>query len=537
MLTLSDLLVRGPSLTVEDLAQIAAQLSGLVRYGHEMGATHGDISGETVLLDHQGDRWSVSLDQPRSQMAGGVTPTPEDDVLALGQVIERLSHGLPREVDLPDSFAAAFASMTASNAADRPTAAQVETYFAQDFLAAAAAPQQVAPGTARHETSDNAEQTMALPAGYVADPPGDDPASTAAESRSGRSAILIAAVVLLLLVVPLGYVALRNLGPEQEPSTAQPPPSAPDTPADELPVEEEEPATETSQPEDLAGPSPSGPDAAPTGPDVAAPSEESTTGESSGPAEPVDSSTPSTAPAAPTTAPPAPSTDHTDPQWAAHGWDVQALDSAYCRDGSRFIGLADTDTYRGVICWGHFGVEYRGMNKAANATILAPAEATSRGWVGFGPGGVRYELDPDTFTILDGNGRALDEEAVNLWLSPETIPFRPGDLDLDQPISYPSCDGRGVVVHSSHYDPPTDARAVQAMLDATPGSFYTRTDLSCDNFNRPSREITDGNYIYAVLTYGGDTEAELCRSVELSGGGYGYFLREGVEPGLPVECD
>jgi hypothetical protein len=218
------------------------------------------------------------------------------------------------------------------------------------------------------------------------------------------------------------------------------------------------------------------------------------------------------------------------------GWDAQGLDDAYCRDGSEFVGLADTQTYRGVVCDGGSGYSYRGLNKAGNATLLATADATADGWEAHGEGGVIYRFDEETFSILDEDGDVLDEEPVELWLTPKDDPFRPGDLDLSQSISYPACDGSGVVVLSSHMNPSTDANTVQDALDANPGSFYVRTDLSCDNFNRPSQASSSGNYIYAVLTYGGDTPSSLCSSIE-SYGTYGYWLRDGVKPGEPVVCD
>ncbi|MGD8149940.1 hypothetical protein [Ornithinimicrobium sp. Y1694] len=77
---------------------------------------------------------------------------------------------------------------------------------------------------------------------------------------------------------------------------------------------------------------------------------------------------------------------------------------------------------------------------------------------------------------------------------------------------------------------------MQRTLDANPGSFYIRTDLSCDNFNRPGPN-TGGNYIYAVLAYAaGDTVNDVCTAVDEMGGAYGYFLSENVDPGQPVSC-
>lgn len=502
--TLADLLADGRVLDAHDLAQITARLATLVRQGHEMGATHGDISPETVLVSRQDDEWSVHLEQPRAQAAGA---EPADDILAVGWVVDRLSRALPRNANLPASFSPALASMTSSDVAHRPTAAQVQVYFSADFPAALDSDTDDS-----DDDYDDHEDTTAIGPGY------HPAASTQRPARASRAALVIASLILLLGVGSLGYVVWSVLAPETGPDTAQPPVTAP---VNEDVAAAEEPA----DPAELTGS-----EAPPT--DVPAGSDEETTD----PIEvAVDTEAEPDEGQAPTA--PRPATDHTDPQWGDHGWDVPALDNAYCRDGSRFVGLADSDTYRGVICNGHFGFEYRGLNKAGNATILTSAETTSTGWVGHGPGGVRYEFDEDTFEILGGDGSVLDEEDVNLWLTPQDTPFRPGDLDLDQPISYPACDGSGAVVHSSYSDPPTDAENVQAALDSIPGSFYVRTDLSCDTFNRPSAELSDGNYIYAVLTYGGSTRDGLCESIDSSGGSYGYFLTEGVEPGVRVTCD
>lgn len=111
---------------------------------------------------------------------------------------------------------------------------------------------------------------------------------------------------------------------------------------------------------------------------------------------------------------------------------------------------------------------------------------------------------------------------------------RPGDLGLGTPISFPSCDGQGVVILGSVTTPGLYAAGVQRLLDAHPGAFYLRTDTSCPSL----RQATDaGNPIYAVFKPAGTTRAQVCNAVRAAGGNaYGKWLNATTDPGYVITC-
>lgn len=112
--------------------------------------------------------------------------------------------------------------------------------------------------------------------------------------------------------------------------------------------------------------------------------------------------------------------------------------------------------------------------------------------------------------------------------------LRPGDLGLATPISYPSCNGQGVVILGSVVTPGLYAAGVQRLLDAHPGAFYLRTDASCPSL----RQATDeGNPIYAVFTPAGKTQAQVCSAVRAAGGNaYGKWLDATTDPDYVIPC-
>lgn len=516
-----------------DVGEILAGAAGLVSYGHEQGAVHGDLTLDTVRAEPGAGGWRVELSQPRA--GAGTGTTAADDIRGLGEVLRELTRDLSPD-ELPPMLPAALASMVGP-AQGRPTAAQVRQYFAEDYPGTITE----RPGEARTEVIPVAAATS--PAGHPSslddvdggytDPeparydkvPGHE-GDPVEERRSGVAAIVVSALVLLLGLGALGFIALQLLGQEDDPvavvdRTAPTEESeAPDP--DAVPATGEATEDETETEETTAEET----DEVAVEEETVEEPDTSTEATSSGSTPTGTGSSGGTASGLPA---------HVVPGWEDAGWDVQALDEAYCRGEQRFVGLADTETYRGVICAAASNYVYRGLNKAANATTtsmdVVPADS---GWEVEGESGVRYLFDDADFTIVDGSGDVLDEEPVTTWLTPDQRPFRPGDLDLSQPISYPPCDGSGVVVLESFVDAP--ASDVQRALDRTPGSFYIRTDLSCDNFNRPSEGTTGGSYIYAVLTYGGNDDVSLCSSVSDLEAAYGYYLRDDVPPGEPVDC-
>jgi serine/threonine-protein kinase len=102
------------------------------------------------------------------------------------------------------------------------------------------------------------------------------------------------------------------------------------------------------------------------------------------------------------------------------------------------------------------------------------------------------------------------------------------------PMSYPSCNGQGIVVLGSVTTPGLYAAGVQQLLDAHPGAFYLRTDQTCPSV-RPATE--EGNPIYAVFELGGNNQGAVCAAVRAAGGNaYGKWLNTTTDPGYIIPC-
>lgn len=252
--------------------------------------------------------------------------------------------------------------------------------------------------------------------------------------------------------------------------------------------------------------------------------------ESPGPTTNAPSSTSSSAPVpGPTASPTGLATAVTTdlPDFAASGWASTALDAAYCQTEGRFVTLADSQNFRGVICAVDGDYEYRGMDKMTGLTVTTPAEKTSNGYAGLAQD-TRYELGPDTFDIVTNSG-VLASEAVLTWLTPDEDPFIPGELGLVKPISFPECDGAGVVILTNSFGPEASKEDIQNVLDTHPSAEYLRTDLSCDAFNRPSSDGSGGEYIYASYIHVGHDITQLC-NVAAAENGTAVWLQNDVEP-------
>ena len=72
-------------------------------------------------------------------------------------------------------------------------------------------------------------------------------------------------------------------------------------------------------------------------------------------------------------------------------------------------------------------------------------------------------------------------------------------------MSYPNCNGQGIVVLGNVTTPGMYAAGVQRLLDAHHGAYYLRTDQTCPSLRQATAE---GNPIYAVLELGGTTHGE-----------------------------
>lgn len=141
-------------------------------------------------------------------------------------------------------------------------------------------------------------------------------------------------------------------------------------------------------------------------------------------------------------------------------------------------------------------------------------------------------------TTLD-TPRTVTQTAPPLTITPSSSPRGPasparGDLGLSTPMSYPVCNGQGIVILGSVTTPGLYAAGVQRLLDAHPGAFYLRTDQTCPSL-RPATE--DGNPIYAVFELGGTTRSALCAAVRAAGdNAYGKLLDTTTDPGYIVPC-
>ena len=109
-----------------------------------------------------------------------------------------------------------------------------------------------------------------------------------------------------------------------------------------------------------------------------------------------------------------------------------------------------------------------------------------------------------------------------------------GDLGLPTPISFPKCNGQGIVILGNVTTPGLYAAGVQGLLNAHPGAYYLRTDQSCPSLRQTSDE---GNPIYAVFEPAGTTQTEVCAAVRAAGGdAYGKWLDYTTDPAYIIPC-
>ena len=109
-----------------------------------------------------------------------------------------------------------------------------------------------------------------------------------------------------------------------------------------------------------------------------------------------------------------------------------------------------------------------------------------------------------------------------------------GDLGLAAPMSFPSCNGQGVVILGSVTTPGLYAVGVQRLLNSHPGASYLRTDRSCPSLRQATAA---GDPIYAVFTPAGRTQPEVCAAVRTAGGdAYGKWLDTTTAPEYIIPC-
>lgn len=225
----------------------------------------------------------------------------------------------------------------------------------------------------------------------------------------------------------------------------------------------------------------------------------------------IPTSTPYTAPAVQSNLPTSSATA-TEASAAA----LRPVDQAYCRAEGNLVWLAGSRTFRGAFCRVNGQLKYLGLSLDLGGTAVLDATQDSSGFTALHPDAT-YRYTATTITITTAT--QTFKQDTTTWLAP-TDPslMRPGDLGLSTPISYPACDDSAIVVYGKTWDPSTNASKIQSLLNATPGSSYLRTDLSCGSFTGPSSANSDQQYIYAVYTNFGKNVAEACTEAKNSGG-------------------
>ncbi|MET4002688.1 hypothetical protein ABIB48_001404 [Arthrobacter sp. UYCu511] len=209
-------------------------------------------------------------------------------------------------------------------------------------------------------------------------------------------------------------------------------------------------------------------------------------------------------------------------------------DKAYCKWQGKVVFVGASDSFRAAICEINGETTYLGLDKKSGSTIVLPASRTSNSAQARN-GNYSYALNASTFTI-SANNDVIAEEKMLSWWTPSAPELKlPGDLGLSQPISYPACDGTGVIVLATAFEPATNAATIEQALRANPGSMYLRTDLSCDNFRGPSKANSNGNSIYAVIKAVPGSKSDVCAAMKAYDA-TGEWLENNVDPATNVTC-
>lgn len=211
-------------------------------------------------------------------------------------------------------------------------------------------------------------------------------------------------------------------------------------------------------------------------------------------------------------------------------------DKAYCRGQGTVVQVAASATFRGAICSVNGALAYFGLNKDTGGTIELPASDTGSGYIARNAPNTSYELTSAQYSVVDGAGQRTAERMVYWWPAGDPELGLPGDLGLSQPISYPDCDGSGIVVLGTSFDPGRNEAHISALLQQFPGSSYLRTDLSCGSFVGPSAANSGGKYIYAVYKSAGRDPGTVCAAITAAGT-YGKWLsNDASQAGRFVQC-
>lgn len=149
-------------------------------------------------------------------------------------------------------------------------------------------------------------------------------------------------------------------------------------------------------------------------------------------------------------------------------------------------------------------------------------------------------------TVTETATRTVAKPPETVTVAPPTVRTAPmpvpapapsrgsGDLGLSVPMSYPPCNGMGIVIFYSATNPASYRLAVQQALASHPGSSYLRTDMSCPSLRQSS---DDGTPIYAVFYPAGYSKSSVCSMVgEIGPGAYGRWLSTDVSPNHKIIC-
>lgn len=224
------------------------------------------------------------------------------------------------------------------------------------------------------------------------------------------------------------------------------------------------------------------------------------------------------------------------PSEAAEAAGATEFDQAWCRSHGTFVARARTDSFAAVICRDGDVFNYHGLNLTDGLPIRTPALESESGWTGLGEDGVTYEVTPQQLTVRGGDGEILAREEVFNFLDHRSVgAFRPGDLMLREPNSYPACDGSALIVIDTFSARPDLHSAISKSLVTNPGSAYLSTTTSCDSLERPSYQVTDTGEMYLTYYLVPGDKATACEAIDALGT-HGFWLRDDVAPGQRIEC-
>lgn len=552
-LTVLDLLRSGSALRPADVLTVAEVLAHHLAQEHAQGRYHGDIGPHTVVLELAGpfpeapavatNSWGTwDASSPSVQDARLIGPRPAErppdwptapegptadgpgDLFALGQVLRRLDASARSSSD--DTGLPAFVrQLIEADPTRRPTAQDLLTAFDDGMIRPAstepsATPFRGAPPTPPPEPAPPADADSSSRA-----------ATPTAAAPRGAWPLTLAAVGVFALV--LGGGLWWSSGSAPAPLTQ----AVDDGAGRAVLVDDGDPDADSAD-ESAVEPTSGGEESAGTDWATAPPGDTaddaatSDRGEGAGP----EASQSRPGVTSPSDTPRSVIPGAVAPADVPVAEGATEFDQAWCRAHGTFVARARTDSFAAVICQDGGAFNYHGLNLTDGLSIRTPAVETEGGWTGLGEGGVTYEVSPEWVTVRDGQGIVLAREEVYAFLNDGSVgSFRPGDLMLRQPNSYPACDGSALVVIDTFYGSPDLRSALSKSLATNPGSAYLSTTTSCDSLERPSHEVSGTGEIYLTYYVVPADPTTACEAIDVLGT-HGFWLRDGVAPGERVEC-